>query len=37
VLAGYWLYVFACGRPAYLAGERGDLRREDAGYSEIAA
>jgi hypothetical protein len=37
VLAGYWFYVVACGRPAYLAGERGDLRREDAGYSEIAA
>jgi hypothetical protein len=37
VLAGFWLYVVACGRPAYLAGERGDLRREDAGYSGIAA
>jgi uncharacterized membrane protein SpoIIM required for sporulation len=37
VLGGYWLYVVVCGRPAYLAGERGDLRREDAGYSDITA
>ena len=37
VLASYWFYVLRWGRPAYLAGERGDLRREDAGYQEIAA
>ena len=37
VLAAYWFYVLRWGRPAYLAGERGDLRREDAGYTEIAA
>lgn len=37
VLAAYWVYVFALGRPAYEAGERGDLRREDAGYADIAA
>lgn len=37
VLAGFWAYVLLLGRPAYLAGERGDLRHEDAGYTEIAA
>ena len=37
VLAAYWTYVLVWGRRAYLAGERGDLRREDAGYTEIAA
>jgi uncharacterized membrane protein SpoIIM required for sporulation len=37
VVAAYWFYVLRWGRPAYLAGERGDLRREDAGYTEIAA
>jgi uncharacterized membrane protein SpoIIM required for sporulation len=37
VLASYWLYVLTCGRRAYLAGARGDLGSEDAGYTEIAA
>jgi uncharacterized membrane protein SpoIIM required for sporulation len=37
VLAAYWLYVLVWGRRAYLAGARGDLGAEDAGYSEIAA
>ncbi|TLM85007.1 stage II sporulation protein M [Pseudarthrobacter sp. NamE2] len=37
VLALYWAYVLVWGRRAYQAGERGDLRREDAGYTEIAA
>ncbi|BCW82033.1 stage II sporulation protein M [Arthrobacter sp. NicSoilC5] len=37
VLAAYWIYVLVWGRRAFLAGERGDLRREDAGYTEIAA
>lgn len=37
VLALYWVYVLVWGRRAYQAGERGDLRREDAGYTEIAA
>ena len=37
VLAAYWLYVLVWGRRAYLAGARGDLGTEDAGYSEIAA
>ena len=37
VLAAYWLYVLVLGRRAYLAGARGDLGSEDAGYSEIAA
>jgi uncharacterized membrane protein SpoIIM required for sporulation len=37
VLAAYWVYVLLWGRRAYLAGERGDLRRGDAGYTEIAA
>jgi uncharacterized membrane protein SpoIIM required for sporulation len=37
VLAAYWVYVLVWGRRAFLAGERGDIRREDAGYSEIAA
>jgi uncharacterized membrane protein SpoIIM required for sporulation len=37
VLAAYWIYVLVGGRRAFLAGERGDLRREDAGYTEIAA
>ncbi|WP_457949080.1 stage II sporulation protein M [Pseudarthrobacter sp. alpha12b] len=37
VLAAYWIYVLVWGRRALLAGERGDLRREDAGYTEIAA
>lgn len=37
VLAAYWTYVLVWGRRAFLAGERGDLRREDAGYTEIAA
>ncbi|WP_205754740.1 stage II sporulation protein M [Pseudarthrobacter sp. NamE5] len=37
VLAAYWTYVLVWGRRAYLSGERGDLRREDAGYTEMAA
>ena len=37
VLAAYWVYVLVWGRRAFLAGERGDIRREDAGYTEIAA
>ena len=37
VLTSYWSYVLLLGRRAFLAGERGDLRREDAGYTEIAA
>ena len=37
VLASYWLYVLIWGRRAYLAGARGDLGSEDAGYNEIAA
>ncbi|WP_200937843.1 stage II sporulation protein M [Arthrobacter sp. Leaf137] len=37
VLACYWTYTLVWGRRAYQAGERGDLRREDAGYTEIAA
>jgi uncharacterized membrane protein SpoIIM required for sporulation len=37
VLASYWLYVLTCGRRAYLAGARGALGSEDAGYTEIAA
>jgi len=37
VLALYWVYVLVWGKRAYQAGERGDLRREDAGYTEIAA
>ncbi|MFF1883997.1 stage II sporulation protein M [Pseudarthrobacter sp. NPDC058196] len=37
VLAAYWSYVLVWGRRAFLAGERGDLRSEDAGYTEIAA
>jgi uncharacterized membrane protein SpoIIM required for sporulation len=37
VLAAYWVYALVWGRRAWLAGERGDLRREDAGYSEITA
>ena len=37
VLASYWLYVLTWGRRAYLAGARGDLGSEDAGYTEIAA
>ena len=37
VLAAYWTYTLVWGRRAYLAGERGDLRREDAGHTEIAA
>jgi uncharacterized membrane protein SpoIIM required for sporulation len=37
VLAAYWTYVLVWGRRAFLAGERGDLRSEDAGYTEIAA
>jgi uncharacterized membrane protein SpoIIM required for sporulation len=37
VLAAYWVYVLAWGRRAYLAGARGDLGSEDAGYTEIAA
>ncbi|UKA76690.1 stage II sporulation protein M [Arthrobacter sp. FW306-07-I] len=37
VLAAYWVYVLVWGRRAFLSGERGDIRREDAGYTEIAA
>jgi uncharacterized membrane protein SpoIIM required for sporulation len=37
VLASYWLYVLTWGRRAYLAGARGDLGSEDAGYTEITA
>ncbi|MDQ0679473.1 putative membrane protein SpoIIM required for sporulation [Arthrobacter pascens] len=37
VLASYWLYVLIWGRRAYLAGARGDLGSDDAGYTEIAA
>ena len=37
VLTAYWVYVLVWGRRAFLAGERGDIRREDAGYTEIAA
>lgn len=37
VLAAYWVYVLVWGRRAFLTGERGDIRREDAGYTEIAA
>lgn len=37
VLGAYWTYVLVWGRRAYRAGERGDLRPEDSGYTEIAA
>ncbi|MGK3648870.1 stage II sporulation protein M [Pseudarthrobacter enclensis] len=37
VLGSYWAYALVWGRRAYKAGERGDLRRGDAGYAEIAA
>jgi uncharacterized membrane protein SpoIIM required for sporulation len=36
VLAADWFYVLKRASPAYLSGQRGDLRREDAGYTEIA-
>ena len=37
VLAAYWVYVLVWGKRAFRAGERGDLRAGDAGYTEIAA
>ncbi|WP_426998636.1 stage II sporulation protein M [Pseudarthrobacter sp. N5] len=37
VLTGYWVYVLVWGRRAYIAGHRGDLGGQDAGYSQIAA
>lgn len=37
VLGAYWVYVLVWGRRAYVAGSRGDLGSQDAGYGEIAA
>jgi uncharacterized membrane protein SpoIIM required for sporulation len=37
VLACYWLYTLLLGKRAYLAGARGDLSDQDAGYSGITA
>lgn len=37
VLGSYWLYTLFLGRRAYLAGARGDLGGNDAGYAEITA
>jgi hypothetical protein len=35
VLAAYWVYTLVLGRRAYLAGERGDLGRFDAGETAV--
>ena len=35
VLAAYWAYTLVLGRRAYLAGERGDLGRFDAGETAV--